>query len=46
MHFWSMVTFMVKAAIAAIPAMIILAMISAAIAVVLSGLFVGLDIPA
>ena len=39
-------TFMVKAAIAAIPAMIILAMISAAIAVVLSGLFVGLDIPA
>jgi hypothetical protein len=42
MHFWSMVTFMVKAAIAAIPAMIILAMISAAIAGVLSGLFAGL----
>jgi len=45
MHFWSMVTFMVKASIAAIPAMIILAAISAGIMLVLSGLWVGINIP-
>lgn len=42
MPFWSMVTFMVKWAIAAIPAIIILVVIGAMLAVVMSGFFVGL----
>ena len=45
MRFWSMVAFMVKASIAAIPAMIILAAISTGIMLVLSGLWVGINTP-
>ena len=41
MPFWSMVVFMVKAAIASIPAFIILAIIFALVFSVLSGIFVG-----
>jgi len=42
MPFWSMVVFMVKASIAAIPAFIILSMIGAVIMTVLGGLFGGM----
>jgi len=42
MPFWSMVVFMVKASIAAIPAFIILSMIGTVIMTVLSGLFGGM----
>ena len=41
MPFWSMVVFMVKAAIASIPAFIILAIIFALVFSVLSGIFAG-----
>ena len=41
MPFWSMVMFMVKAAIASIPALIILSIIGAVISVVLGGLLGG-----
>lgn len=41
MPFWSMVTFMVKWAIAAIPAIIILVMVGALLAGLLGGLFGG-----
>jgi hypothetical protein len=42
MPFWSMVVFMVKAAIASIPAFIILAIIGSIITTILGGLFGGL----
>lgn len=42
MPFWSMVVFMVKAAIASIPAVIILAILGAIISAVLSGIFGGM----
>lgn len=42
MPFWSMVVFMVKAAIASIPAFIILAIIGAIFFVVLGGIFGGM----
>jgi len=42
MPFWSMVIFMVKAAIASIPAVIILAVLGAIISAVLSGIFGGM----
>ena len=42
MPFWSMVIFMVKATIAAIPAFIILAIIWAGILLVIAGIIVGL----
>jgi hypothetical protein len=41
MPFWSMVIFMVKWSIAAIPAIIILALVGAMLAGFLGGLFVG-----
>jgi len=42
MPFWSMVIFMVKAAIASIPAFIILGIIGAIVTTILGGLFGGL----
>ncbi|TDX99373.1 hypothetical protein [Thiohalophilus thiocyanatoxydans] len=42
MPFWSMVIFMVKASIAAIPAFIILSIIGTLIMTVLSGVFGGM----
>jgi uncharacterized membrane protein YdjX (TVP38/TMEM64 family) len=42
MPFWSMVTFMVKAAIASIPAFIILSIIGAVVFGVLGGMFGGM----
>lgn len=39
MPFWSMVTFMVKWSLAAIPAIVIIAIIIAALAAILSGIF-------
>lgn len=42
MPFWSMVAFMVKAAIASIPALIILGLIGAVIGTVLAGVFQGM----
>ena len=44
MPFWSMVVFMVKAAIASIPAFIILTIIFALIFSVLSGIFGGMGV--
>ena len=42
MSFWSMVVFMVKAAIAAIPALIILGLLGAILAAALGGLGAGM----
>jgi hypothetical protein len=42
MPFWSMVVFMVKAAIAAIPAILILTLIGMVISVVMAALFGGM----
>ena len=41
MPFWSMVIFMVKAAIAAIPAVIILSVVASVAMTILNGLFGG-----
>ena len=41
MPFWSMVIFMVKAAIAAIPAVIILSLVASVVMTLLAGLFGG-----
>lgn len=43
MPFWSLVVLMVKAAIASIPALIILVVIGAAISAVVAGIFGGLS---
>ena len=43
MPFWSMVVFMVKWSIAAIPAILILAVLGTILAGILSGLFAGLS---
>ena len=43
MKFWSMVTFMVKWAVASIPAVIILLILGAVLSVVFAGFFAGLS---
>ena len=43
MKFWSMVTFMVKWAVASIPAVIILLILVSVLSVVSAGLFAGLS---
>ena len=42
MPFWSMIVFMVKASLASIPALIILAIIYAVLAAIFGGVLVGL----
>ncbi|MDO9566463.1 MAG: hypothetical protein Q7J15_06965 [Candidatus Desulfaltia sp.] len=44
MPFWSMVVFMVKAAIASIPAFIILTIVGALVFAVLGGIFGGISL--
>jgi hypothetical protein len=43
MPFWSMVVFMVKAALASIPAFIILTIIFAALSAIFGGMFHGME---
>ena len=43
MKFWSMVTFMVKWAVASIPAVIILLILGSVLSVVFAGFFAGLS---